>query len=277
MDQWSPAYHDPAGASRRYNGNNQMSPRDYAGQQGQAPVQQAPGGFKYDQYAGALSSHATPNPATSPISTPQLRDNNGDVTMSDANDPYASIKYPLRPHQSQHVSSASATRSSTLHSPAEPSAAAQRYSPMEAMSPTSPYTKAGASQFAAPSSRQSPTKAPDFHSPQSPYYQSSRQSSAQLPPMAPFPAVSDSYQTAGVLSPGREIWPNDPTSPRRLVSMAPGSMVSKGPVPEFSKVRTDQDLRPKVNAQPAFRRANPEGGFISVCIPAGYFFSFSTN
>lgn len=266
MDQWGPAYHDPTGASRRYNGNSQMSPRDYNGQQGQAPIQQAPGGFKYDQYAGALSSHASPNPATSPISTPQLRDNNGDVAMADANDPYASIKYPMRPHHSQHVSNASVTRSSTLHSPAEPSAAAQRYSPMEVMSPTSPYAKAGGSQFSAPStSRQSPTRAPDFHSPQSPYYQSSRQSSAQLPPMAPFPAVNDSYsQPTGVLSPGRELWSADPTSPRRLVSMAPGAMVNKGPVPEFSKVRTEQDLRPKVNTQPVFRRANPEGGFISV-------------
>lgn len=244
-----------------------MSPRDYASQPGQAPVQQAPAGLKYDQYAGALSSHASPNPATSPIPTPQLRDNNGDVAMADANDPYASMKYPMRPHHSQHVSSASGTRSSTLHSPAEPSAAAQRYSPMEVMSPTSPYAKAGGSQFSAPpSSRQSPTRAPDFRSPQSPYYQSSRQSSAQLPPMAPFPAVTDTYpQSAGVLSPGRELWPADPTSPRRLVSMAPSAMVNKGPVPEFSKVRTEQDLRPKVNTQPVFRRANPEGGFISVC------------
>lgn len=267
MDQWSPAYHDPTGgASRRYNGNSQMSSRDYAAQQGQAPAQQAPGGFKYDQYAGGLSSHTSPNPAAnSPIPTPQLRDNNGDVAMPDANDPYASMKYPMRPHHSQHVSSASVSRSSTLHSPAELSAAAQRYSPMEVMSPTSPYAKAGGSQFSAPAaSRQSPTRPADFHSPQSPYYQSSRQPSAQLPPMAPFPAVADAYpQSAGLASPGRELWPNDPTSPRRL--MAPGAMVNKGPVPEFKKIRTEQDLRPKVNTQPVFRRANPEGGFISVC------------
>lgn len=265
MDQWGPAYHDPTGASRRYTGNGQVSSRDYAAQQGQAPAQQAPGGFKYDQYAGGLTSHASSNPATSPIPTPQLRDNNGDVAMADANDPYASMKYPMRPHHSQHVSNASVARSSTLHSPAELSAAAQRYSPMEVMSPTSPYAKAGGSQFAAPSSsRQSPTRPADFHSPQSPYYQNSRQSSAQLPPMAPFPAVTDAYpQSAGVVSPGgRELWQNDPSSPRRL--MAPGAMVNKGPVPQFQEVLTEQDLRPKVNTQPVFRRANPEGGFISV-------------
>lgn len=268
MDQWSPAYHDPAGASRRYNGNTQMSPRDYSGQQGQAPVQ-APSGFKYEQYSGGLSSHTSPNPnpAASPVSTLQLRDNNGDVAMSDANDPYASIKYPMRPHHSQHVSASS--RSSTLHSPPEPSAAAQRYSPMEVLSPTSPYAKAGGSQFSAPSSsRQSPSRQPDYSAPQSPYYQGSRQSSAQLPPMAPFPAALDSYaQSAGLVSPNRnDNWPNDPTSPRRLASMQPAPIMNKGPVPEFRKIRTAQDLLPKVNTQPAFRRANPEGGFISVCL-----------
>lgn len=279
MDQWGPAYHDPAGASRRYNGNSQMSPRDYGGQQGQAPAQ-APAGFKYEQYSGGLSSHASPNPASSPITTPQLRDNNGDVAMADANDQYASMKYPMRPHHSQHVSASS--RSSTLHSPPEPSAAAQRYSPMEVLSPTSPYAKGGGSQFSAPpTSRQSPTRPADFHSPQSPYYQSSRQSSAQLPPMAPFPAAPDSYpQAAGLVSPNRQdAWANDPTSPRRLVSMPATALVNKGPVPEFRKVRTSQDLRPTVNAQPAFRRANPEGGFISVCIfcttgPSSCSFSF---
>lgn len=265
MDQWGPTYHDPAGASRRYNGNSQMSSRDYAGQQGQAPSQQAPGGFKYDQYGAGLTSQASPNrAATSPVPTPQLRDNHGDVAMPDANDHYASIKYPMRPNHSQHVSAASVGRSSTLHSPAELSAAAQRYSPMEVMSPTSPYAKGGGSQFSAPSaSRQSPTRPVDFQSPQSSYYQSSRQSSAQLPPISPFPAVTEAFpQSTGVGSPGRELWPNDPTSPRRLV--ASGAMVNMGPVPEFKEVRTEQDLRPKVNTQPVFRRANPEGGFISV-------------
>lgn len=271
MDQWGPTYHDPAGASRRYNGSNQMSPRDYAGQQQQQQGQaQAPGqassGYKYDQYSGGLSSHASPNPGTSPITTPQLRDNNGDIAMADANDPYASIKYPMRPHHSQHVSAGS--RSSNLHSPPEPSAAAQRYSPMEVMSPTSPYAKAGGSQFSAPPvTRQSPTRPADYSAPQSPYYQSSRQSSAQLPPMAPFPAVLEYPQSAGLVSPNRnDTWPNDPTSPRRLTSMAPAPIVKQGPVPEFRKIRTAQDLRPKVTTQPAFRRANPEGGFISVSL-----------
>lgn len=49
---------------------------------------------------------------------------------------------------------------------------------------------------------------------------------------------------------------NQPSGP----PPAPG----RGPVPRFQKVESTQDLKPKVNAQPAFRRANPEGGFISV-------------
>lgn len=274
MDQWGPAYHDPAGASRRYNGNDQMSPRGYSAQQGQAPVQ-APAGFKYEQYQGTLNSHASPNPATSPITTPQLRDNNGDVAMADANDPYSSMRMPMRPHQSQHISSSS--RSSTLHSPLEPSAAAQRYSPMEVLSPTSPYTKAGGSQFSAPpTSRQSPSRSADYHSPQSPYYQGGRQSSQQLPPMASFPTAPEQFSQLGVTSPRGENWPNDPTSPRRMANMSAGPVVNKGPVPEFRKIRTSQDLRPRVIAQPPFRRANPEGGFISplqaltVHLPATY-------
>jgi hypothetical protein len=37
-----------------------------------------------------------------------------------------------------------------------------------------------------------------------------------------------------------------------------------GPVPKFQKVKSAQELQPRINSQPPFRRANPEGGFISV-------------
>jgi dual specificity protein kinase YAK1 len=37
-----------------------------------------------------------------------------------------------------------------------------------------------------------------------------------------------------------------------------------GPVPKFQTVKNTADLQPKINQQPPFRRANPEGGFISV-------------
>ena len=42
----------------------------------------------------------------------------------------------------------------------------------------------------------------------------------------------------------------------------------KGPVPRFSRTQSAQEIQPRIHTQPAFRRANPEGGFISVSINA---------
>ena len=56
----------------------------------------------------------------------------------------------------------------------------------------------------------------------------------------------------------------------------PGSMMSDivysnphshPPPAKFRIVATVSDLNPIVNSQPKFRRANPDGGFISVCHP----------
>ncbi|CAJ2506355.1 Uu.00g004850.m01.CDS01 [Anthostomella pinea] len=271
MDQWQ-GYPDAAGASRRYNGKNQMTPgREYAQQGGQGQVQ-PPVGFRNDQYQGAMSLHSAQPSATSPITTPQLRDGNGDVPMQDAHDPYGAMKYPMRPHHQSHLSGG---RSSNLHSPSEPSAAAQRYSPMEVLSPTSPYgSKSSGAQghFSTPhSQRQSPTRAD--YPPTSPSYYG-RQGS-QLPPMAPYANASDNYPSSAVATLDGT-FTNDPKSPRRALQPTMNMPMEKRPVPQFKKVGTATDLRPKVNTQPPFRRANPEGGFISplqaltVHLPATY-------
>ena len=42
------------------------------------------------------------------------------------------------------------------------------------------------------------------------------------------------------------------------------STFEKGPVPQFRRCNNVDDLEPRINSQPPFRRANPEGGFISV-------------
>ncbi|KAL2172220.1 hypothetical protein VTG60DRAFT_7064 [Thermothelomyces hinnuleus] len=275
MEQWQ-AYNDPAGAGgpRRYNGStgNQMSPRDF-GSSGQNPAQQPPAGFKYDNYQGGLNPHQTTSSAASPMSSPHLRDGNGDVPMHDSHDSYGSLstsaKYPMRPHHQHHLSSG---RTANLQQ--EPSAAAQRYSPMEVMSPTSPYgPKTGSSsQFSQqPAQRQSPTRSSDYAPQQSPYY-GSRQAAPQLPPINQYANNQESYSPSAMTPMDGSY--ADPKSPKRAPPQSAAH--DKGPVPEFRRIRTPTDLKPKVNDQPPFRRANPEGGFISplqaltVQLPATY-------
>lgn len=256
-NQWS-GYNDPTG-SRRYNGNPGAQPpisRDY---NGTAPTQ-PPAGFSYEQYPAGVSAHpqsmtASPNP------NPQIRDGNGDVAMHDAADPYGGMKYPMRPHHQQHLSSSS--RSGSQHTSQEPSAAAQRYSPMETLSPTSPYApQQGQSQYGPPAggSRQSPTRPGNYSSPN---YYSSRQQGHQLPPITPYASSNESYPSSATQQ-LHAVFGNDPKSPRRQPSQVTQGLPGRGPVPEFKSVRSMSDLQPRVNAQPAFRRANPEGGFISV-------------
>lgn len=268
MDQWQ-SYSDPSGSSRRYNGTGQMSPRDYNNGQSQSqlPSQSQPlppAGFKYDQYQGGLTPQHQSSHSASPITAPQGRDGNGDVAMQDAaNDPYASMKYPMRPHHQHHLSSGG--RQSNLHSPQEPSAAAQRYSPMEVVTPASPYapkTSGSSSQYAQnPASRQSPSRTADYPT-QSPYFSRQQlQSSQQMQPLSPYVSTQDGYASAAVAAMDGS-FANDPKSPRRFQPQQ--GIAVRGPVPEFKKVRALTDLRPKVSSQPPFRRANPEGGFISV-------------
>ncbi|KAI5460013.1 kinase-like domain-containing protein [Mariannaea sp. PMI_226] len=189
--------------------------------------------------------------------------------MHDAHDAHAGIKYPMRPHHQSHLSGG---RPINLHSPQEPSSAAQRYSPMETLSPSSPYApKQGqVGQLSSPSQRQSPTRQPDYS--QSPYFtgRQQQQQAPQLPPMSAY-ASQDAYTPTSISNIDGSY--GDPKSPRRPV---PSSSISRGPVPEFKKLRSPSELRPKVNSQPPFRRANPEGGFISplqaltVHLPATY-------
>lgn len=261
MDQWG-AYPDSAGNARRYNGAHPSSQlpvsRDYNGNSQAQP----PAGFNYEQYQGNMASH-TQSIATSPTATPQMRDGNGDVAMSDAADPYNTMKYPMRPHHQQHLSG---SRIATHHSPQEPSAAAQRYSPMETLSPSSPYgtSQQGQNQYSSQvaAQRQSPTRPGSYSSPNS--YYANRQQAQQLPPITPYSSNNNDYPNSATAQ-LNAVFGNDAKSTRRPGPQLSQGPPGRGPVPEFSKVRSVADLHPKVNAQPAFRRANPEGGFISVC------------
>ncbi|KAI9753201.1 MAG: dual specificity protein kinase yak1 [Lichina confinis] len=181
-----------------------------------------------------------------------------DVPMQDA-DPYNKAKHhPPRPHPQYQNSMGASTRQLS-------------YSPMDTLSPSSPYA-AGlrqptqnpvlhSSQTAY--TRQSPTR-PDSISAQAQGYYASP-SSYQAPPhtlaiQSPpsngnrsHPATAPAQLSAGFAPELR--------SPRQLSH--PNYMRPRGPVPRFRRLHTTDDLDPKINAQPPFRRANPEGGFIS--------------
>jgi dual specificity protein kinase YAK1 len=269
MDQWGP-YSDSAASARRYNGNPPPTQppvsRDYNGNTQVHP----PAGFTYEQYQGGAGTHSQSQSqsqsqaiAGSPTAATQVRDGNGDVAMHDAGDPYSGMKYPMRPHHQQHLSG---SRVGSHHSTQELSAAAQRYSPMEALSPSSPYGPPQQSQNqygsqVAPQ-RQSPTKPGNYSSPTS--YYANRAQNQQLPQITPYSSSNnDSYPHSATVQ-LNAVFGNDSKPPRRQGSQIPQGPPGRGPVPVFSKVRSMSDLKPKVNAQPAFRRANPEGGFISV-------------
>lgn len=255
MDQWQ-SYSDSPGAPRRFNGNvpagQQHPAREYNG----ASQAQPPAGFTFDQYPGGMAPHSQ-SLASNPSLTPQMRDGNGDVAMHDAGDPYSGMKYPMRPHHQQHVSG---SRAASQQPAQEQSSAAQRYSPMEALSPSSPYNaspQAGQNPYA----RQSPTKLGSYSSPGT--YYTNRSPNQQLPPITPYSSNAEGYPPSATAQ-LNAVFGNDPKSPRRPVPQSAQGVPGRGAVPVFTKIVSIGDLKPKINAQPAFRRANPEGGFISV-------------
>jgi dual specificity protein kinase YAK1 len=62
------------------------------------------------------------------------------------------------------------------------------------------------------------------------------------------------------------VYNREQRSPRTSTNANPPQLapIGRGPVPQFEKCANTGDLKPKINTQPPFRRANPEGGFLSV-------------
>jgi dual specificity protein kinase YAK1 len=248
---------------------------------------------KYDAYGTPSIASRTANlslstPAGSGTHTP--RDNtmaythngdlDGDMPMEDA-DPYNKQKY------ARATSNSNSNRNSQYLPAQQPedatSRTASRYSPMNT-SPTSPYLPApqqqqqqqqvAGNQYSSytpqQSARQSPSRQNPYASPTSSqrYYasppSSARAHSSQLPPLQPtlsptgyFPQ-SATQQLNAVF--GREAGsPGNTNQPHQQ----PPPAGSRGIVPQMTKVHNVLDLKPQVNSQPPFRRANPEGGFIS--------------
>ncbi|CAK7568416.1 MAG: dual specificity protein kinase yak1 [Sporothrix epigloea] len=206
--------------------------------------------------------------------------------------------------QSPHEPSQAAQRYSPMEA-LSPTSPYTPYVPKSAQTSSSAaqYTPAGQQQQQQQHSlRQSPARLPDGYVPQSspyqsqsPYHIGSRQPSQGQPQQQQPPPIlnllspgSDIYSPAsGGLSPMDTLY-GDHKSPRRpqlpVTSLGnnssgsnnPGGKPTPNPVPEFKSLQNHGELRPVVNSQPPFRRANPEGGFISplqaltVHLPATY-------
>ncbi len=93
-----------------------------------------------------------------------------------------------------------------------------------------------------------------------------RQQPPHLPPIQPNDGSSDQYYPQSATAQLNAVFGREARSPRLLQpqQQQPLQGSSRGLVPRFRKLKNVQNLEPRINSQPAFRRANPEGGFISV-------------
>nr|OQO25927.1 hypothetical protein B0A51_10393 [Rachicladosporium sp. CCFEE 5018] len=203
-------------------------------------------------------------------------DVNDDMAMED-DDPYNSAKYSRPPAQN---------RLSTQYLPTQSedaaSRAAARYSPMNtsptasyANSPQQPQQQQGGSAAnhytsytPQQSARQSPARQQNqFASPTGSRYYASpstshRAHASQLPPLQSNMSPDSYYPQSATQQLNAVFDWEQPTSN----AAQPNSHVpfnGKGPVPQMQKVHDVSQLETRINAQPPFRRANPEGGFIS--------------
>ncbi|EFW16013.1 protein kinase Yak1 [Coccidioides posadasii str. Silveira] len=254
MDPQWPAYSDSAGSRANQFGNghpSQMSQKYTVpgpGAQSQMQQPQAPLGYTYETYQSPTATNPPPLPSnaksvsmtSSPTATPLTREYiDPDTPMEDA-DPYNRSKYPTRSSQQN--------RPSSQYLSSEESSVARKYSPMNITSPAVPYNASpNTSQAGAPSRPQAP----------------------RLPPMQTTDISPEQYYPqSATLQLHTAFGQNSKTQPARpshlnQSSSALETSARRGPVPRFQKIKSTQELKPKVNAQPAFRRANPEGGFIS--------------
>ncbi|KAH7070185.1 kinase-like domain-containing protein [Paraphoma chrysanthemicola] len=271
MDQQWTAYSAEAPPQARQRYNMASPPSQHAARDASVPAQ-----IKQEPYASPAapsrqSTIGTQSPAALSTATStraaDFNDGDGDVAMEDA-DPYKPKYNSMSRPNHQH-------RHSQQFLQHEESAAARRYSPMN-LSPASPYagtTQQGGQSYTSFSpqaqpqgSRQSPTRNNPYMSPPNSYYSppSSRPHAPQLPPiqsnMSP-----ESFYPQSATAQLNAVYNREARSPRTAANPNPPQLppIGGGPVPKFQTVKNTAELQPKINAQPPFRRANPEGGFIS--------------
>lgn len=251
-------------------------------------------GYGYENYQAmpsAANNMSVPSMAASTTHSHNYS-SEGDVPMEDA-DPYNRAKYPSRPGHQQ--------RSSSHHITHEGSATAQRYSPMNMHNAAGQFTSSPKSQSQSqagyiyqsqtPRSQQSPTRQINFGSPQQYHDSPSKHKSLRYHPfvrnVADYPPCLASArfnlqfapQTQNADMSQGQYYASSPIEPlsgtrngRSQMALRPQNLSfgrASGAVslPKFQKVKSAQELHPRINSQPPFRRANPEGGFISVGDP----------
>lgn len=158
--QWH--YTDPTTNRTRGYGQAVQHGHEYNGQNQQyhSPIEYS---NVHDTYQNTQPSSNTVSLGSTPSATPLKQEyaTDADVQMEDA-DPYNRAKYPSRPTHSH--------RSSTQYLSHEGSTAAQRYSPMNMLSPSIPHGSSPKQQARnhynypsqSPGSRQSPTRQNNF-------------------------------------------------------------------------------------------------------------------
>jgi len=95
-------------------------------------------------------------------------------------------------------------------------------------------------------------------------YVASRPHAPQLPPIQSNMSA-DAFNQQSATAQLNAMFGREARSPRHQPAPQQTNPGSRGAVPKFTKCLNISDLQPQINTQPAFRRANPEGGFISVC------------
>lgn len=294
MESWSNYATDPASNRQsRYNAlppNSDPSPqhpREYASQQVPQPQGHTQQGYQaYHGQAGTATAAGSTNPR------PENPNEYMDIQMQDAdsygrgkfqqqqqprqpflNDeltsPQQTQRYSPMPQQGQYTTSASSQ--STNLPPIYPHS-------QHRQSPSRPnYTNASQSYYNQNASSSSPRTGalPPIQN----YQQHSMQHSGPLPDTSP-PILTarrnldpDAGQDSsgggsGGGGGGGRYFPQSAATASQTALMfetsPPQPSPPRDPAPRLQRVTNMSDLQPRINTQPAHRRANPEGGFISV-------------
>lgn len=188
--------------------------------------------------------------------------NGSEMDIDTDADPFNQQKYSRPPNQS---------RLSAQYLPMQDSNAQQsRYSPNTFASPTQqpqiPSNSHYTSYTPQQSARQSPNRHSQYASPtqQGRYYasppSSSRAHTSQLPPLQSTMSPASYYPQSATQQLNAVFGNEQPEPPEKKPTSA---SENANVVPQFSRVYNTAELDARVNSQPPFRRANPEGGFIS--------------